>query len=101
MYPDGARVRDAVTGSVVVLREEAIELEDTGVPFAFVDRGVKNGVTYRYIVTAFDVNSLKSGALSLESPRQVQLVIPRSDPSNLVLPKFTSSVTNAEGQPLP
>ena len=66
MYPDGARVRDAVTGSVVVLREEAIELEDTGVPFAFIDRGVKNGVTYRYIVTAFDVNSLKSGALSLD-----------------------------------
>ncbi|MBI4545472.1 MAG: hypothetical protein HY703_09775, partial [Gemmatimonadetes bacterium] len=101
MFPDGGRVRDKNTGSVVVVKEESIQLEDTGVPFAFIDKSVRNGITYRYIVTAFDVNSLKSGALSLESPRQVQLVVPRKDPSNLVLASFTSSVTNAAGQPLP
>ena len=100
MYPDGARIRDATTGAVVVTASESIELRDTGVPFAYVDRDVKNGVTYRYIVTAFDVNSLKSGALSLESPRQPQVVVPRSHAANLRVASFRSYMTGDDGVPL-
>ncbi|MGD8728033.1 MAG: hypothetical protein PVH40_10330, partial [Gemmatimonadales bacterium] len=36
-------------------------LEDTGVPFAYVDTTVQNFYPYYYAVTAFDVNSLSSG----------------------------------------
>ena len=100
---EGGRVRNAVTGSVQVLPNGAdtVTLSDTGVPFAFVDNGLRNGVTYRYQVTAFDVNSLRSGSASLESPRVPQFVTPRKDPTNMVFASFTSSVTNAAGQPLP
>jgi hypothetical protein len=95
----GGRIRDAVTGSVISTKSQTITLEDTGVPFAFVDHSVRNGVTYRYIVTAFDINSLRSGAFSLESPRQPQFITPRADPTNIVFASFTSSVTGG-GQPL-
>ena len=44
-------------------------LANTGVPFVFVDRGVRNSLRYFYSVTAFDVNSLVSGPSSLESAR--------------------------------
>ena len=102
-FREGGRIRNAVTNSVQLLPQSAdtIHLADTGVPFAFVDHSVRNGITYRYIVTAFDVNSLKSGSASLESPRQPQFVTPRKDPTNMVFASFTSGVTNASGQPLP
>ncbi len=51
---------------------------DSGVSFVFVDRGVRNSFSYVYAVTAFDVNSLSSGASSLESPRVVKGVTPRA-----------------------
>ena len=53
-----------------------LPLQETGVPFAFVDRGVRNSFTYFYAVTAFDINSLQSGPSSLESPRRMKPVIP-------------------------
>lgn len=96
----GGRIRDAVTGAVIETRSESITLRDTGVPFAFVDRNVRNGVTYRYIVTAFDVNSLESGAISLESPRTAQFITPRNEPTNMALASFTSSLVGDDGQPL-
>jgi len=96
----GGRIRDAVTGAVIETRSESITLEDTGVPFAFVDRSVRNGVTYRYVVTAFDVNSLLSGAISLESPRTAQFVTPRAEPTNMALAAFTSELNGDDGQPL-
>ena len=100
---EGGRVRNAVTNSVQLLPggADTVSLEDSGVPFAFVDRNVRNGITYRYQVTAFDVNSLRSGAASLESPRIPQFVTPRKDPTNMVFASFSSAVTNAQGQPLP
>ncbi|MEO8225532.1 MAG: hypothetical protein ABI661_12075, partial [Gammaproteobacteria bacterium] len=58
-------------------------LRDTGVPFAFVDRGVRNDLRYFYTVTAFDVNSLQSGPSSLESPRRTKTATPSSRASNL------------------
>ncbi|MEX2282302.1 MAG: hypothetical protein WEE89_07450 [Gemmatimonadota bacterium] len=77
-FPTGTRIRDAVTGAIIVTGSNTITLEDTGVPFVFTDNTVRNGITYRYIVTAFDVNSLASGTASLESPRQPQFVVPRT-----------------------
>jgi len=53
-------------------------LSNNGVPFAYEDLGVRNSFTYVYAVTAFDVNSRKSGPSSLESPRITQAVTPRS-----------------------
>lgn len=56
-------------------------LSNTGVPFVFIDKkgncsscGVVNGVNYYYTVTAFDVNSLRSGPASLESVRSTKQV---------------------------
>ena len=51
-------------------------LANTGVPFLFIDRGVRNSLRYFYSVTAFDVNSLVSGPSSLESARVTKAVTP-------------------------
>ena len=55
------------------------ELGNTGVPFIFVDRGVRNSLRYFYAVTAFDVNSLVSGPSSLESARVTKAGHPGAD----------------------
>lgn len=52
-------------------------LTDGGVPFAFIDTTVRNGQTYYYAVTAFDVNSFQSGPSSMESARTPKAVRPR------------------------
>jgi hypothetical protein len=44
-------------------------LANTGVPFIYVDRDVRNGVRYFYSVTAFDVNSIRSAPSQLESAK--------------------------------
>ena len=53
-------------------------LSNSGVSFAYTDNGVRNGFTYHYAVTAFDVNSTKSGPSSLESARITKTVSPRA-----------------------
>lgn len=53
-------------------------LSNNGVAFAFTDNNVRNGFTYNYTVTAFDVNSVKSGPSSLESARITKTVTPRA-----------------------
>jgi len=53
-------------------------LSDNGVTFAYVDRSVRNLFQYFYAVTAFDVNSIKSGPTSLESARATKTVTPRA-----------------------
>ena len=53
-------------------------LLNTGVSFAYTDNSVRNGFTYAYAVTAFDVNSVKSGPSSLESTRITKNVTPRA-----------------------
>ncbi|TMD57614.1 MAG: hypothetical protein E6I87_14590 [Chloroflexi bacterium] len=83
--PVGGRVKLA-DGSILILRADTavvggksgfLPLSDTGVPFTFVDRGARNSFTYFYAVTAFDLNSLRSGPTSLESPRITKQVTPR------------------------
>lgn len=58
-------------------------LRDTGVPFVFIDRGVRNSFTYIYQVTAFDVNSRASGQTSLESQGVNKTVTPRKSGTNI------------------
>ena len=86
--PAGGRVDVTDPGGVVVILSDTAltgggaagacapsvcrPLLDTGIPFAYTDRAVRNSFTYYYAVTAFDVNSVKSvgaGSTSLESPR--------------------------------
>ncbi len=86
--PPGGRVKLASGGTINLSADSAVTnqqcadvkcpaLADNGVPFAYVDHGVLNSFTYFYTVTAFDVNSLKSGPSSLESPRVTKRVTPR------------------------
>ncbi len=60
----------------------SVTLANTGVPFVFIDRSVRNSLRYFYSVTAFDVNSLVSGPSSLESARITKAAIPVPAVSN-------------------
>jgi len=57
-------------------------LDDTGVPFVYVDQTPRNNFRYFYAVTAFDINSVESGPTSLESPRNTKSVTPVRKASN-------------------
>jgi hypothetical protein len=111
--PPGGRVKLA-NGSVLVLAADTAVtgaasgafpvLENTGVPFAFVDRSVRNSFSYFYTVTAFDVNSFKSGPTSLESPRITKRVTPRGSVPNLTTAELSFGVfgdDNVELDPSP
>jgi hypothetical protein len=67
-------------------------LTDTGVSFAFTDNNVRNGFTYVYAVTAFDVNSVKSGPSSLESARITKTVTPRAPSGQEVAGQLSAPV---------
>lgn len=90
--PGGGRVALADGTAFVVEADTALTggggrfppLRDTGVPFVFVDRTVRNGFRYFYAVTAFDLNSLTSGPTSLESARRTKSVTPVHGASNLL-----------------
>jgi hypothetical protein len=98
----GERTRLA-TGEAIILRADtaftgsasgnAPELKDTGVPFTFVDTGVRNNLRYFYSVTAFDFNSFQSGPSTLESPRSAKAVFPQAPASNFqALASLTQSI---------
>ncbi len=65
-----------------VAQGASFTLANTGVPFVFIDRGVRNSLRYFYSVTAFDVNSLVSGPSSLESARVTKATVPVPAVSN-------------------
>ena len=65
-----------------VAQGASFTMANTGVPFLFIDRNVRNSLRYYYAVTAFDVNSLVSGPSSLESARVSKQVIPAPAPTN-------------------
>jgi hypothetical protein len=75
-------------------------LTNTGVPFAYVDRGVRNSLTYFYAVTAFDVNSVASGPTSLESAPISRSVTPRGLASNASATTLVRAVTGDDDVPL-
>ncbi len=58
------------------------ELSDNGVPFTFLDTGVRSNLRYFYSVTAFDVNSLQSGPSTNESVRNTKPVVPQAPAAN-------------------
>jgi hypothetical protein len=90
--PAGGRVALADSSVLILQADTAVtggatgfpELSDNGVNFAFQDNGVRNSFTYFYAVTAFDVNSLKSGPTSIESARITKPVTPRAPSSQVV-----------------
>jgi hypothetical protein len=71
------------TGEAIILQADTVRLSDTGMPFLFVDHGVRSNLRYFYSVVAFDYNSFQSGPTSLESPRNTKPVIPVAGASNL------------------
>ena len=75
-------------------------LGDTGVPFAFVDKNVRNSFSYFYAVTAFDLNSAKSGPTSLESPRVTKRVSPRKAAANIQYASIASSMVGDDNAAL-
>lgn len=87
LLADGT-IFNAVTDTAVVGGGSGFpDLDDTGVPFAFLDQSVRNGLRYFYAVTAFDVNSVVStglGNTSLESARISKSVTPNTTASNHV-----------------
>jgi hypothetical protein len=81
--PDGAG-EIAITAKVNPVEDAGFPaLANTGVPFAYVDDGVVNSLTYFYAVTAFDVNSIASGPTSIESARIAQAAVPRANAPNV------------------
>jgi hypothetical protein len=106
--PRGGRV-ELADGSVFVIKADTAViggnsgrpgLVNSGVPFAYVDRGVRNSLTYFYAVTAFDVNSVASGPTSLESAPIARAVTPRAPASNAQAAVLVRSVTGDDDQPL-
>jgi hypothetical protein len=75
-------------------------LKDNGVPFVYVDNGVRNNFRYFYAVTAFDVNSYASGPSSIESARITKSVTPRVPPSNLDITADVSQNFYGRGEQL-
>lgn len=94
-------VQEADTAMAAAIRAgNAQEMDNSGVPFAFVDTDVKNGFQYFYKVTAFDINSLRSGPSSLESAGGTKSVFPRQPTTNQELASFESFMAGTEGEPL-
>jgi len=76
----GAGVARDLQLEAVPFRADTIEFgsfED--VVFSWTDRSVANNFTYRYAVTAVDLNSAYSGPVSQESEIAAQHVVPRSE----------------------
>ncbi|MEO8139361.1 MAG: hypothetical protein ABI742_06935, partial [Gemmatimonadota bacterium] len=77
-------------------------LDDTGVPFVYVDHAPRNNFRYFYSVTAFDVNSIESGPSSLESPRNTKSTTPVAPASNFASSgQVTSSSVVGRGVSIP
>lgn len=84
--PAGGRVKLSDGSAFITSADTAVSgggvgnpaLSDNGVTFAYTDRSVRNLFQYFYSVTAFDVNSVRSGPTSLESARSTKTVTPRA-----------------------
>jgi hypothetical protein len=72
-----------------------------GVPFVYVDNTVANNHTYFYSVTAFDMNSIRSGPSSLESARLTKVIVPSPAPVGTVADHSLAFQTVGRGLVLP
>lgn len=76
-----AKADTAVTGGNSGLPK----LDDTGIPYSYVDNTVRNNFRYFYVVTAFDINSYASGPSSLESSKASTIsVVPQAPATNVI-----------------
>ena len=81
------------TGEAIILKADTAltgsesgrtpELSDNGVPFTYLDNGVRSNIRYFYSVTAFDVNSIQSGPSNIESPRNTKSITPQAEATQL------------------
>jgi hypothetical protein len=83
-----------------VLAGTARDLTDTSIPFAYIDRDVRNGFQYFYRVTAFDINSVRSGPSSLESAGPTKTVVPNAPATSLTDASFQSGLFGRGTTPL-
>ncbi len=75
--PNGnALILRADTAAIPLVGPYSSGLDNTGVPFVFVDSTARNSFRYFYTVTAFDLNSWQSGPSTLESSRVLKPVTP-------------------------
>jgi len=70
----------------------AMTLKDTGIPYAYIDNTAKNGFQYFYKVTAFDINSARSGPSSLESAAPAKSIMPVSASAALGEAKYQAGL---------
>ncbi len=109
-YPPGGVVRLADGTPLVVKADTALAAEiaagngqplsDTGIPYAYVDKDVRNGFQYFYKVTAFDINSLNSGPSSLESAGGSKNTTPRAAATSLADAQFAVGLFGRGNTPL-
>lgn len=101
VLPNGEVLLLATDTAVVGGGSGMPELVNSGVPFLWVDQSVRNGLTYHYAVTAFDVNAITStgrGRTSLSSPMQPRAVRPRTAaPAEAVSARVTQGVFGRSG----
>lgn len=102
--PEGARIL-TTSGALAVVRTDTFPtgfppLAETGVTFSFTDLGVRNSFRYYYSVTAFDLNSIRSGPSSFESPRFVKAVMPRAPSGQESAGQFTTQLLGGDGTAL-
>ena len=81
------RADTALTGAAADCPDFALSsadcaLDDSGVPFVYVDQTARNNLRYFYSVVAFDVNSIQSGPSSIESSRVTKSATPVALASN-------------------
>jgi hypothetical protein len=86
-----AIILEADTAFTGAASGQAPELSDNGVPFTYLDDGVRSNLRYFYSVTAFDVNSFQSGPSTIESPRNTKSITPAVPASNF---QNTAVLTN-------
>lgn len=98
--PPGGRVQLANGTIYHVTADTVFGLADTGIPFVFTDRSVRNGFRYFYAVTAFDINSVKSGPSSLESPLVTKSVTPRAPAANQQREIISTALIGGDGSVL-
>ncbi|HUL01975.1 MAG TPA: T9SS type A sorting domain-containing protein [Gemmatimonadales bacterium] len=80
-----------------------LPLRNNGVPFAYVDNGVRNGFTYFYTVAAFDINSVKSTGASytaLEGRPAARTVVPRKNSTQVNEGTLAVSIVGGDGSTL-
>lgn len=107
--PAGGRVQLTNGNILIIAADTAVTggatgypaLKDNGVPFAYQDNGLPDGVQFFYAVTAFDINSVKSGPSSLQSSMITKSVTARANSGQETAGSLgATQLVGADGKPL-